>query len=93
MSRRSSPVDKFAFGKNVRRIRRSHKMTQAALATSLGLRHGQVQVSNWETHRFGLPTGVTMLRLATALECAIGDLLVGVDPAYDAMMTSVEVDD
>ncbi len=66
-----------AFGRRVREIRLQQELTQERLAEKAGLH--PTFVSNLE-RGYRVPTLVTVMRVAAALEIRLGDLLDGMDP-------------
>lgn len=71
-------------GKNIRRERlRAGFKAQKAFAAAVG--KPQSRVSDWETDRYGMPDLDTLVLISKTVKCSIDDLLVGVDPAYDAV--------
>lgn len=79
-----------SFGENVRRLRREAGFKRSKeLAARLNV--AASVVSRWENDATGLPEGPTLLRLAIALRCSVEDLLLGVDPDYDALVKPREL--
>lgn len=72
------------FGENVRRLRKQAGLRANKLAEILNVT--PPVVSAWERDRGGLPETPTLLKMAKAFDCSIDELLVGIDPAYDAIV-------
>jgi len=56
--------------------------TQGELAKRLSV--PQPQLSDWENDRYGAPDTKTLLKIASAIPCALDDLVRGIDDHYDA---------
>jgi transcriptional regulator with XRE-family HTH domain len=78
------------FGENLRRIRKSRRLTQEELAERLGLK-GTTPVSLWES-RAAIPRPETVVRIAQALACQPSELLQGVETPYDRLRAGKSLD-
>jgi transcriptional regulator with XRE-family HTH domain len=67
-------------GENLRRVR--GKRPQKAIAERLGVK--QSRLSNLEKGRYKTAKLTTLLWLAKGYQCRVEDLIVGIDPEYDA---------
>jgi transcriptional regulator with XRE-family HTH domain len=70
-------------GVNIKRVRESKGLRQEDGAGEIGVAGSQL--SAWEGDRYKSIGSLNLLKIATALKCSVDDLLVDVDPAYDAM--------
>ncbi len=65
-----------AFGRNLRRIRTSRKLSQGGLATLLG--YSPINISRYENgHK--MPTLGAMVKISAALRCTLADLVKGIN--------------
>lgn len=80
------------FSANLKQLREGAGLTQEQMAARMGIR--QSAVSNLESGNRGLPSGLTLVKLAAALNCSVDALLRGLirrqeagtvspDPFYD----------
>jgi transcriptional regulator with XRE-family HTH domain len=80
-----------SFGTNVRRLRKAANVKANELARMVET--SPSAVSAWENDKGGLPETPTLFRLAKALNCSIGELLVGVDADYDSLIARAEAEE
>jgi transcriptional regulator with XRE-family HTH domain len=78
-------ADVATFGSNLKRLReeRTDFKTKKSLAAALGV--ASSVVSRWENDVTGLPETPTLLKLSKLLNCSVEELLIGIDPDYDAL--------
>lgn len=77
--------DHRGFGANLVARRAAAEMQSNELAKAVHVK--PPTMSKWESARRP-PATRTLLKLATALNCSIDDLLLGVDPAYDRVIAT-----
>ena len=68
-------------GKNIRAARkRAGIKTQAALAKRLDV--AQPQLSDWENDRYDILDTRTLMKIAAAIPCTMGELVTGIDDTF-----------
>jgi transcriptional regulator with XRE-family HTH domain len=78
-----------AFGQNVKRLRLARKPPLNAIELARLMQTDPSVISRWENGKGGLPETPTLMRLAKVLDAMVDDLLVHVDPAYDAIRNRI----
>lgn len=81
------PLPVATFGGNLRRLMARSGVRVTDVAAELGI--VKSAVSGWLHGKAKLPNTPTLLRLAKAVRCSVDELLAGLDPAYDAVLSEL----